>query len=153
MRAVSELPPPTVPADDHDDRFVTPPTLIPTRELLFRFRRLVIAMAVAAVVMAVLPIPSAVHVIVLLAVPMFILIIAIKDHDFHHDRYLNRYIVRLWRFRHDRDLLLEAGERSRDPVQRGMRRAWLLLGLFVAVFMIGLVMAGASAGISEGLYG
>jgi hypothetical protein len=49
--------------------------------------------------------------------------------------------------------MIEAGERAREPVSAALRRAWLLLGLFVLVFLIGLLLAGLSAGLSERLYG
>ena len=110
-------------------------------------------MAVAAIVLAVLPVPTFVHVIVLMALPMFVLVVAISRHDFERRLFVYRYTRKIWEFRHVRATLIEAGEQAREPVASGLRRAWLLLGLFVAVFLIGLVVAGLSAGISEGLYG
>lgn len=147
---MSDLPPPTAP---DDDRFATPPRFLPTGELLFRFQRLVIVMVLVALVLAVLPVPSFVHVIVLMALPMFVLVSAISHHDAKRNRYLHRYAQKLWEFRHDRDTLIEAGNRATEPIQAGLRLAWLLLGMFVAVFLVGLVLAGLSAGVSERLYG
>ncbi len=146
---MSELPPPTPPLDD---RFAIVPTYQPTGEVLFRFQRLVIAMVVVALVLAVLPIPSFVHVIVLLVVPVFVLISAIGYHDAKRDMFVHRYTRTLWEFRHDQVTMIESGDRATEPVDAGLRRAWLLLGLFVSVFLIGLVLAGLSAGISEALY-
>lgn len=146
---MSDIPPPS-PADE---RFATPPTFIPTAEVLFRFKRLVGAMAIVAVVLAFVPVPAVVHVIVLLVLPVFVLIIAVQQNDFRRDLFIYRYTRKLWEHRRDRATLVEAGERAREPVSAGLRRAWLLLALFVAIFAIGLVFAGASAGISEGLYG
>lgn len=136
-----------------DARFATPPPQISTAELLVRFRRLVSAMVVAAAVMAVLPIPPGVHVVVLLVVPVLLLVVAVTHDDRRNQRFVFRYAGVLWRYRRDRDAVIEAGEHAADVVARGMRRSWLLLGLFVAVFAIGLVLAGASAGISEAIHG
>lgn len=146
---MSDLPPPNQP----DDRFAVVPAILPTTELLFRFRRLVTVMAIAAVVLAVLPVPAFVPVILLLAVPMFVLVVAISTNDLRRKQFVWRYTRKIWEFRHDAAYLAEAGERAREPVGSGLRRAWLLLGLFVAVFLIGLVLAGLSAGASEAIYG
>ncbi len=146
---MADLPPPAFP---DDDRFVTPPTYQTTAELLFRFQRLILAMAIAAIVLAVLPVPAVVHVLVLMVLPVFVLISALSYHDAKRNLFIHRYTRRLWEFRHDRTSMIEAGDRAAEPVSAGLRRAWLLLGMFVGVFLIGLVLAGVSAGISEGLY-
>ncbi len=146
---MSDLPPPNQP----DDRFAVAPAIVPTPELLFRFRRLVTLMAIVAVVLAVLPVPAFVPVILLLAVPMFVLVVAISTNDLRRKQFVWRHTSKIWKFRHDAAYLAEAGERAREPVSSGLRRAWLLLGLFVAVFLIGLVLAGLSAGASEAIYG
>lgn len=146
---MSDLPPP---APVPDDRFASPPTWLPTNELLFRIQRLLLAMAIVAVVLAVLPVPAFVPVILLLAVPMFVLVVAISDHNRRRSWFAWRYARKIWEFRHDEAYPADASERARDPVQSGLRRAWLLLGLFVAVFLVGLVLAGLSAGVSEAIY-
>lgn len=146
---MSALPPPAPPPDD---RFATAPDWIPTEELLFRFWRLVLAMVVVAVVLAVLPVPAFVPVIALMAVPMIVLVAAISDHNRRRSWFVWRYASKLWRFRHDAAHLADAADRAHDPVRSGLRRAWLLLGLFVAVFLIGLVLAGLAAGVSEAIY-
>lgn len=127
--------------------------MVPTAELLFRFRRLVTVMAITAVVLAVLPVPAVVPVVVLLVVPVFVLVVAISTNDLRRRQFVWRHTHKIWEFRHDPDDLAEAGERAREPVARGLRRAWLLLGLFVAVFLIGLVLAGLAAGAGEAIYG
>lgn len=110
-------------------------------------------MVLAAIVLAVLPPPSFVHVLVLMVLPVFVLISAISYHDATRSMFVHRYTRSLWEFRHDRATMIEAGERAHEPVSAALRRAWLLLGLFVLVFLIGLVLAGLSAGLSERLYG
>lgn len=147
---MSDLPPPALPGDD---RFAVAPTWIATSELLFRFQRLVLAMVAVAVVLAVVPVPAFVPVIVLLALPMFVLVAAIGSHNTRRSRFVWRYARKVWEFRRDPAYLADAAERSREPVQSGLRRAWLLLALFVAVFAIGLVLAGLSAGVSAAIYG
>ena len=147
--SVSELPPPTPPVDD---RFAVAPELIPTPELLFRFRRLVILMAIVSLVLAVLPVPAVVPVFLLMVLPVFVLVVAISTNKLRRTQFVVRHTSKVWEFRHDAAYLAEAGERAREPVSRGLRRAWLLLGLFVVVFLIGLVLAGLSAGISEAIY-
>lgn len=144
-------PPPPVPPDD--ERFAAPQRFTPPDELLARFGRLVVAMIALAIVLAVLPLPSFVHVLVLLVLPVFVLISAIEYHDAGRSMFIRRYTQRLWEFRHDRATVFEASRRAAEPVSAGLRRAWLLLGLFAAVFLIGLVLAGLSAGVSERLYG
>lgn len=141
------------PPESANDRFAASPKFLPTSELLFRFKRLVIAMTIAAVVLAILPLPAVVYVIVLMALPLLVLVVSISRHDFERNRFVYRYTRKLWEFRRDRAYLDEAGERAENPVQEGLRRAWLLLGLFVAVFAIGLVLAGLSSGVSDRLYG
>jgi hypothetical protein len=150
---VSDLPPPDSPATTQDDRFAVVPPSVPTAELLFRFKRLVTVMVITAIVLAVLPVPAFVPVIVLLALPMFVLIVAISANDLRRKQFVWRHVRKIWEFRHDAAYLAEAGERAREPVASGLRRAWLLLGLFVAVFLIGLVLAGLSAGAAEAIYG
>ena len=159
---MSDLPPPTTPispgsstssTSSGDDRFVVAPPSVPTAELLFRFRRLVIAMVIAAVVLAVLPVPAVVPVILLLVVPVFVLVVAISTNDQRRRQFVWRHTRKIWEFRHDADQVAEADERAREPVSSGLRRAWLLLGLFVAVFAIGLVLAGLAAGAGEAIYG
>lgn len=150
---MSDLPPPASPTPPTDDRFAVVPPTVPTAELLFRFKRLVTLMVVAAVVLAVLPVPAFVPVIVLLALPMFVLVVAISANDLRRKQFVWRHTRKIWEFRHDADYLTEAGDRAREPVSSGLRRAWLLLGLFVAVFLIGLVLAGLSAGAGEAIYG
>ncbi len=153
---MSDLPPPTSstsPTPAGDDRFAVAPAIVPTAELLFRFRRLVTLMVVAAVVLAVLPVPAVVPVILLLVVPVFVLVVAISTNDLRRKQFVWRHTRKIWEFRHDATFLAEAGERAREPVSSGLRRAWLLLGLFVAVFAIGLVLAGLSAGASDAIYG
>ncbi len=147
---MSDLPPP---ATTGDDRFAPAPPMIPTTELLFRIRRLLIAMALTAVVLAVLPVPAFVPVVVLLAVPMFVLVAAISHNNVQRRHFVWRYARKIWEYHRDPAYLTEAGERAREPVRLGLRRAWLLLGLFVAIFLIGLVLAGLSAGVSEAIYG
>ena len=141
------------PAAAGDAPLVTPPSMAPTAELLFRFRRLLVAMAVVAVVLAVLPVPSGVPVIVLLVLPVLVLAAAISWNDVRHDVFAYRYVGWLWRFRRDRQAFVAAAEEAGEPVRRGVHRAGLLLALFVAVFVVGLVLAAASAGVSEALYG
>ena len=147
---MSDLPPPTRP---DDDRFATPPNRQPTSELLFRFQRLLLAMVVAAVLLAALPLPAVVPVLVLLVLPVFVLIPAIGYQAAKRDRFIHRYTRWLWEFRHDPAPMVEVEERAAEPVDAGLRRAWLLLGLFAGVFLIGFVLADVSAGISEALYG
>jgi len=146
---VSDLPPPT---SSDDDRFAVAPVLLPTDELLFRFKRLVGAMVIAALVLAVLPIPAVVPVIVLLVLPVFVLIVAISTNDLRRQQFVWRHTRKIWEFRRDPAYLAEAGERAAEPVRSGLRRAWLLLGLFATVLLVGLVLAGISAGISEAIY-
>lgn len=146
---MSDLPPPAPPPDD---RFAEAPDRVPTTELLFRFQRLVLAMVIVAAALAVLPVPGFVPVILLLAVPMFVLVAAISDHNRRRSWFAWRYTRKIWEFRHDEAYLADAAERARDPVQSGLRRAWLLLGLFVTVFLVGVVLAGLSAGVSQAIY-
>lgn len=152
---MSDLPPPTpsTASTSGADRFAVAPASVPTAELLFRCKRLVALMAVTAVVLALLPVPAFVPVVVLLGVPMFVFVVAISTNDLRRKQFVWRHTRKIWEFRHDADYLDEAGERAREPVASGLRRAWLLLGLFVAVFLIGLVFAGLSAGASEAIYG
>ena len=91
--------------------------------------------------------------LVLLALPVFVLVVAISANDLRRKQFVWRHTRKIWEFRHDADYLTEAGDRAREPVSSGLRRAWLLLGLFVAVFLIGLVLAGLSAGAGEAIYG
>ena len=145
---MSDLLPPAPPPDD---RFAEAPDRVPTAELLFRFQRLVLAMVIVAGVLAVLPVPGFVLVILLLAVPMFVLVAAISDHNRRRSWFAWRYARKSWEFRHDEAYLADAAEQVRDPVQNGLRRAWSLLGLFVAVFLVGMVLAGLSAGVSQAI--
>lgn len=147
---MSDLPPPEPRADA---RFAVAPTMVPTGELLDRIRRVLLLMAIVAVVLAVLPVPAFVPVILLLAVPMFVLVVAISANDFRRQHFVWRYTRKIWEYRRDPAYLAEAAERAAEPVRTGLRRAWLLLGLFAAVFLIGLVLAGLSAGASEAIYG
>ena len=147
---MAELPPPD-PASE--DRFGMPPTSPSTDELLFRFRRLLGAMVAMALLLAVAPVPSFVHVLALLVLPVFVLVSALSYHNAKRDRFVHRYTRRLGEYRHDSVALAAEGEQAAEPVDAGLRRAWLLLGLAAAVFLIGLVLAGVSAGISEALYG
>jgi len=113
-------------------------------------------MIALAIVLTVLPLPSFVHVLVLLVLlvlPVFVLISAIEYHDAGRSMFIRRSTRKLWEFHHDRATVFEASRRAAEPVSAGLRRAWLLLGLFAAVFLIGLVLAGLSAGVSERLYG
>lgn len=147
---MSELPPP-VPPDD--GRFATPPRFVATDELLARVLRLVGAMVAASVVLAFLPVPSVIHVLVLLVVPVVAMISAVSYHDAKRHAFVHRHTRRLWEFRHDQATTVSAGEQAAEPVSAGLRRAWLLMALFVVVFLLGLVLAGLSAGVSERLYG
>lgn len=153
---MSDLPPPASsnsPTPSGDDRFAVAPPTVPTAELLFRFQRLVLAMVIAAVVLAVLPVPAVVPVVLLLVVPVFVLVVAISTNDQRRRQFVWRHTRRIWEFRHDADDLADAVEWAREPVSSGLRRAWLLLGLFVTVFAIGLVLAGLAAGAAEAIYG
>ena len=158
---MSDLPPPNQPSwsasassSAYDgDRFAVAPAIVPTAELLFRFQRLVMLMAIVAVVLAVLPVPAVVPVILLLVAPVFVLVVAISTNDLRRKQFVWRHTRKIWEFRHDAAYLAEAGERAREPVGSGLRRAWLLLALFMAVFAIGLVFAALSAGASEAIYG
>lgn len=143
----------TPPGERADHPFAEPPRLVPTSELLSRVERLVVAMFVAAIVLALLPVPAVVHVLVVLVLPVFALISAISYHDTKRTAFVHRYTRRLWEFRHDRTTRVDTGERAAEPVSAGLRRAWLLMGMFVVVFFTGLVLAGLSAGVSERLYG
>ncbi len=147
---MSDLPPPEPPADD---RFAIAPTMVRTAELLDRIRRLLLVMVIVAIVLAVLPVPAFVPVVLLLAAPMFVLVVAISANDFRRQHFVWRYTRTIWEYRRDPAYLAEAAERAAEPVRSGLRRAWLLLGLFVAVFLVGLVLAGLSAGASEAIYG
>ncbi|MFW2333647.1 hypothetical protein [Ilumatobacter sp.] len=144
---------PLPPAPPDDDRFAAPQRFTPPDELLARFLRLVVAMIALAIVLAVLPLPSFVHVLVLLVLPVFVLISAIEYHDAGRSMFIRRHTRKLWEFRRDRATVFEASGRAAEPISAGLRRAWLLLGLFAAVFLIGLVLAALSAGVSERLYG
>ena len=110
-------------------------------------------MVAVGIVLAVLPVPSWVHVLVLLVLPVFVLISAISYHDAGRQMFIQRHTRNLWEFCDDQPTQVEAVERAAEPVSAGLCRAWVLLGLFVAVFLIGLVPAGLSAGVSERLYG
>ena len=92
---MSDLPPPAPPPDD---RFAEAPDRVPTTELLFRFQRLVLAMVIVAVVLAVLPVPGFVPVILLLAAPMFVLVAAISDHHRRRSWFAWRYARTIWEF-------------------------------------------------------
>ena len=145
---MGDLPPPSVGGPPAER-----PALLPTDELLARFQRLVLAMFVAAAVLALLPIPAVVHVVVLLVLPVMMSILAVSSHERHRNGILHRYARRLWDVRRDRTAIVGAADEVTEPVSAGIRRAWLLMGLFVVVFLVGLVLAGLSAGVSERLYG
>jgi hypothetical protein len=108
-------------------------------------------MAVAAVVMAVLPVPPGAIAIVVLGLPVFAAVV-----------FYSAITNRKWadRFRYTgalvRDGRLDARQRGRAKLaatRTEFKRSMLMLGLFLAVFVAGLVLGGLAVGINEAIYG
>jgi hypothetical protein len=128
--------------------------VIPSQAYIVRrFGKLVLAMAVVMVILAVLPVPRAVAPIALMGVPAVIMILAMTEVESRKSAFVGRHMGAVFEHLHDREYLTELGERAREPTRTAPLRGLLLVGLFVLVIVIGLVMSAFANGVRAGIYG